>query len=401
MPRIPGIPEIPPYISVEDYLSHLAKLIAELVDNPAKKKRFREQLRTYQKSWKVWTTFDEANRKGCWKPRMGRPEPPLNVFSPVYCLSYDLEKEARRLAGCYSLLAFIHDKELPHLNKINNKIIVSADIIERTLAEPNSQITGDCIGRAFAETHLIEEYFNRVSVDLEEYCDRITSPTKDKGSSEAEHIQKAEKLSDVALFNETARRFKARTLFPLGKDETWYDLDSSLKPWFDLALQRLQHAAKTKPLELLQYEYGNLLHYARGINIKSFRGFRDLRLIELAGRSAKQLAKKFEDIAQETQRAFATEKPAGKGEQGSGEKAGDTQRADGLTGEALALAMLVKHPEWSDTKIAKAVGVYRTTLYDWPNFKKAKEVLKEGKKELPRGSKNGDTGDVEAWEADT
>jgi hypothetical protein len=98
-------------------------------------------------------------------------------------------------------------------------------------------------------------------------------------------------------------------------------------------------------------------------------------------------------------------KPPGKAGQGeptsSGNKAGETQRADGLTGEALALAMLVEHPDWSDTKIAKAVGVNRTTLYDWPNFKKAKEALKQGKKELPRGSKNGETGDMEAWGADT
>nr|MBC8273541.1 helix-turn-helix domain-containing protein [Chloroflexota bacterium] len=68
-----------------------------------------------------------------------------------------------------------------------------------------------------------------------------------------------------------------------------------------------------------------------------------------------------------------------------------------ITGEALALAMLVEHPGWSDTRIAKAVGVNRTTLYDWPNFKKAKEALKQGKKKFPRGSKNAETGDIEAW----
>jgi hypothetical protein len=69
-----------------------------------------------------------------------------------------------------------------------------------------------------------------------------------------------------------------------------------------------------------------------------------------------------------------------------------------LTGEALALAMLVEHPDWPDTKIAKAVGVSRTTLYDWPAFKKAKEALKQGKDDLPNGSKDGETSDMEAWD---
>lgn len=71
-----------------------------------------------------------------------------------------------------------------------------------------------------------------------------------------------------------------------------------------------------------------------------------------------------------------------------------------FSGETLALAMLVEHPEWTDKKIAEAVGVNRTTLYDWPNFKKAKEALKQGKKKFPRGSKNSKTGDMEAWQAD-
>ena len=79
-------------------------------------------------------------------------------------------------------------------------------------------------------------------------------------------------------------------------------------------------------------------------------------------------------------------------------KAGGTQNGDILTGEPLALAMLVEHPDWSDTKIAKAVGVNRTTLYDWPNFKKAKEALKQGQNDLPKGSKNSETGNMEAWD---
>jgi len=82
---------------------------------------------------------------------------------------------------------------------------------------------------------------------------------------------------------------------------------------------------------------------------------------------------------------------------GTSSKVGDTKIENTLTGEALALAMLVKHPDWSDRKIAKAVSVNRTTLYDWPKFKKAKEALKQGKNNLPKGSKNSETGDIEAW----
>ena len=86
---------------------------------------------------------------------------------------------------------------------------------------------------------------------------------------------------------------------------------------------------------------------------------------------------------------------------GTDNEADDMQTGNIPNGEALALALLVQHPNWPDTKIAKTVGVNRTTLYDWRNFKKAKEVLKQGKKEFPKGSKNGETRNVEAWETDT
>jgi DNA-binding XRE family transcriptional regulator len=82
----------------------------------------------------------------------------------------------------------------------------------------------------------------------------------------------------------------------------------------------------------------------------------------------------------------------------SDKEAGETKNENVPTGEALALAMLVKYPDWTDKKIAKAIGVSRTTLYDWPNFRKAKETLKQGKNDLPNGSKDGETGDMEAWD---
>lgn len=77
--------------------------------------------------------------------------------------------------------------------------------------------------------------------------------------------------------------------------------------------------------------------------------------------------------------------------------AGEDDQQIAASKEALALATLKDHPDWSDTKIAKTIGVSRTTLYDWPDFKKAKEILKQGKTALPRGNKNKETG-IEAWD---
>ena len=54
-----------------------------------------------------------------------------------------------------------------------------------------------------------------------------------------------------------------------------------------------------------------------------------------------------------------------------------------LSAEARALAMLSMHPGWTDTKIAREVGVARTTLYDWPRYKNARALLKAGKNDRP------------------
>lgn len=74
MARLPGISQRPEYTSVKAYLSDLAKDVAMLVVDSAKRKRFREQLRIYKKMWMVY----EADQKGCWTPEMGKPEYPLS-----------------------------------------------------------------------------------------------------------------------------------------------------------------------------------------------------------------------------------------------------------------------------------------------------------------------------------
>lgn len=56
-----------------------------------------------------------------------------------------------------------------------------------------------------------------------------------------------------------------------------------------------------------------------------------------------------------------------------------------LSGEETVLALLIRHPDWSDTKLAKAAGVNRGSLYRMTRFVQAKAALKEqGKTNLQR-----------------
>jgi len=127
-------------------------------------------------------------------------------------------------------------------------------------------------------------------------------------------------------------------------------------------------------------------------------GANEQKTIQFALKSPK--AEDLKEVIHELNRVESKLKVGAKHKAAEPEQKDKPQKKDGLTGEALALAMLVEHPDWPDKKIAEAVGVNRTTLYNWPNFKKAKEALKQGKKKFPKGSKNGETGDMEAWEDD-
>ncbi len=48
-----------------------------------------------------------------------------------------------------------------------------------------------------------------------------------------------------------------------------------------------------------------------------------------------------------------------------------------LGGEERALAILVKHPDWTDTQIADAAGVSRTSLYRMTRYTQARRVTAE------------------------
>lgn len=302
----------PRFTSVKAYLSELAKDIAEIVVDPVKMERFREQLRIYADLWKQWTTADEAQRQGCWVPAMGRPECIFNIFSRSYRPLKDLEKEAKRLTGSYALCALIHDSQLSHLDKINTDIIPAA-AIDETLSAPRNTLEGRSIGNwnsgeDVREIYLIEEFFNRVNVDLQEFCN--SEENKLKQASIEEQIQQASGLSDIEVLELTAKKFEERAKKVLSKDETWQSLDRSLKGYFDLAIQRLQLQGLTdNKAGLLRYQYQNLLHYARGINIKSFRGFPDSAIASYARKNASELAKKFKDFAQRAKENSTPKKP--------------------------------------------------------------------------------------------
>lgn len=304
MPRIPGFPERPHYNSVKAYLSELAKDIAEMVVDHVKMERFREQLKIYADLWKQWTTADEADSQGYWVPSMGRPEYIFNIFSRSYHPLKDPEKEAKRLAGSYALCALIHDSQLSHLDKINTDII-PAEAIEETLSAPRNTLEGRIIGNWNSgpdvdEIYLIEDFFNRVNVDLQELCK--SEENKLTQASIERQIQQANELSDIEFLELTAKKFEERAKKVLSKDETWHDLDRSLKGWFDAAIERLKKLAFPEDkIGLFNYIYSNLLHFAKNINIKSFRGFPDQSIVTSARKNATELAKKFKDIAQKSE----------------------------------------------------------------------------------------------------
>lgn len=336
--------EKPYYASVEAYLSDLAEDIAMLLDS-AKTERFREQLCLYNKAWTAWTTYDEAKRKKRWKRVMGKPECPLNFFSRTYNIRYDPEDEAKRLPGFYSILAFIHDSQLPRLDKINN-VIESSKIIEETLAAPESMIEGSPIGsRNIGQIYVIEELFNCVRVDLTEYF-RESAESEEK---QQDHL--AEMLSDIELFECLAKEFEKRSRKVLEPNETWFDLDRSLKGRFDLAVQRLQQAGAAKTVGSLQYRYKNLLHFARGMNIRSFRGWRDPSIVASAHKHAHELTQDFKGLAHTAKENSAPEKPAETGQDISPSKLrsawtrvkGSAKEIYGLTIERITKAWLDKY----------------------------------------------------------
>ena len=69
-----------------------------------------------------------------------------------------------------------------------------------------------------------------------------------------------------------------------------------------------------------------------------------------------------------------------------------------MSKSARALAVLQDHPDWTNEQIAVAAGVNPKSLPRMKTFCKAREILKANKSNIPNGSKDAKTGDIEAWE---
>jgi hypothetical protein len=77
--------------------------------------------------------------------------------------------------------------------------------------------------------------------------------------------------------------------------------------------------------------------------------------------------------------------------------------------ETIAIALLVKHPDWTVTQIAKAAGANRTSLYRFPMFMNALKLCqgaaqREFLDSIPRGARTADRhnkrepAEIDAWE---
>jgi hypothetical protein len=69
-----------------------------------------------------------------------------------------------------------------------------------------------------------------------------------------------------------------------------------------------------------------------------------------------------------------------------------------MSKKAKALAALADNPEWTDEKIAAAAGCHVKSLYRWDEYTRARAILRDGRGVMPKGTKDKDTGDIEAWD---
>jgi hypothetical protein len=95
----------------------------------------------------------------------------------------------------------------------------------------------------------------------------------------------------------------------------------------------------------------------------------------------------------------APRQTGGRGNAGQSDTEELTNASPGaLSKEAKALAALADHPRWTDEQIAQAAGCNRQSLYRMKKFVAAKRLLKAGRDTLPAGTKDGETGEVQAWD---
>lgn len=73
----------------------------------------------------------------------------------------------------------------------------------------------------------------------------------------------------------------------------------------------------------------------------------------------------------------------------------DAEPEEVLSGEAKAVAILMDHPEWSDSRIAAEVPCHRSTLYTWPKYVAARKAMKMGRGKYERDSVMDDEVDLD------
>jgi len=76
----------------------------------------------------------------------------------------------------------------------------------------------------------------------------------------------------------------------------------------------------------------------------------------------------------------------------------DEKATAALKAQDRAIGLLVTHPDWTNKQIAAKVPCHRRTLGKWLRFREARRIQRGTKGSLPHGSKDGETGDVEAWD---
>ena len=86
------------------------------------------------------------------------------------------------------------------------------------------------------------------------------------------------------------------------------------------------------------------------------------------------------------------------GRQGAG-RGPDKPERPRLGKEAIAVATLMEHRDWTNQEVADEVGCHVKSLSSaaWGKFRAARNALASGRANLPTGTKDKGTGDLEAW----
>jgi hypothetical protein len=172
-------------------------------------------------------------------------------------------------------------------------------------------------------------------------------------------------------------------------------------------LANLARDLRDDPYALRQYpDWPTINHYACTLfNHPTFTGATLDRLknwlIAEQGRSKHQvLLMKLADVATLLRAAVPPATGVSRGEGTGGPPAADAGLAR-LSLESRALAMLVEHPDWSNTRIATALGCSRTSLHRLEKFKAARALVKaQGNAAMPKGEKQANKA-MDAWDTDS